>query len=180
MMDATPVNQPVPSTPNDPGKKDPRFQYHPFKDSLILALLVAIIVSIVLASFFLTPRSNNAYVEIRYGTTLLWDKDDTTKNTAIAFPTTGSKVLSYKDSDGPIFLGEGNYFEFYTDGSTEEPEVDVTLYSDHSIQITKQKSPRNVCAKIGRIYSEYTPLVCLPNSLEAVIKAGTGYPEWDN
>lgn len=160
-------------------KKDARLSYKPIKDTLLILGAVALMVIILLCSLLTQPNGDNAYVEIRYGTTLLWDIDDSTKNTKIAFPSDGSKVLTYKESDGPTFLGEGNYFEFYDDGENE-PMVSVTLYSDKSVEITYQRSPKNICENMGRIYSSYTPLVCLPNNFQVmIVKDASSLPEWD-
>ncbi|MFA6829807.1 MAG: hypothetical protein WCR67_03805 [Bacilli bacterium] len=160
-------------------RSDNRLHYHPLKDTLVILFSCLTVASIVLISLFTRPVSQNSYVEIKYGNVLLWDKDDESKETRISFPETGNKVLTYLRSDGPLFLGEGKFFDFYSTNE-EEPTVQVTIYADKSIQITKQESPRNVCAKMDRVYFEYTPLVCLPNSFQAVIKSDSGFPQWDN
>ncbi len=154
-------------------EKKTRLDYHPVKDSIIIALSFLIVVCIFIGTYYAMPRSNNVYVEIKYGSTLLWDPEDATCNTQIQFPDEGEYTITYTKEDGEIFLGEGNYFEFYGD------EVAVTLYSDKSIQITKEESPRNVCSNLGRIYTSYTPLVCLPNSIQATIVASS-FPDYDS
>jgi hypothetical protein len=153
--------------------EDPRLTYQPFKDTLLLVLSAFLVGVIVFVTYTLIPKSDNTHAEIRYQTTLLWDKEDSTKNTALSFPKTGNRTLVFLRTDGPLYLGEGKDFDFYGD------EVDVTLYADKSIRITKEDSPRHVCSNLGRIYGTYTPLVCLPNSLQAMIVAD-GFPTWDN
>ncbi len=153
-------------------EKKTRLDYHPVKDSILIVLSFLLAVCIFLGVFYSMPTSDNVHVEIKYGSTLLWDPEDETKNTEIQFPDDGEYTITYTKEDGEIFLGEGNYFEFYGD------EVSVTLYSDRSIQITKEESPRNVCSNLGRIYNSYTPLVCLPNNIQATIVASS-FPEYD-
>ena len=172
-------------------KEDKRLKYRPVIDTIAIVSSVLIIVAIVLISYFSRPKNNGTYyAKIRYQNTYLWDKDDdSTKETKlIPFPKDGKKVLIYKNSDGPIFLGEGNYFNFYDsnypDGDRTEPQIEVTLYSDCSIEITYQKSPKNVCENMGRIYYTYTPLVCLPNSFQVSIVNSSiqtdTLPDFDN
>jgi hypothetical protein len=158
-------------TPSDPSMA--RLTFKPLKDIFLMGISALLIVVIVVTTFFLTPRSDDSHVEIRYDTTLLWDKNDTSKTTAIAFPTSGSHTVAFLKTDGPLYLGEGKDFDFYGD------EVDVTLYADRSVRITKESSPRNVCSNLGRVYGTYTPLVCLPNRIQAMIVSDS-FPIWDN
>lgn len=146
--------------------------YKPVKDSILIFLSFLMVVIIVLVTFLVRPSLDNVHVEIRYDTTLLWDPTDPTKNTEIAFPDEGEYTITYRRADGEMFLGEGNFFEFYGD------EIAITLYSDHSIQITKEESPYHVCSRLGRIYDPYLPLACLPNHFQATIVASS-FPEWD-
>ncbi|MFA6624837.1 MAG: hypothetical protein WCS80_03640 [Bacilli bacterium] len=152
---------------------DTRLTYKPVKDTIVIVLSGLLVVIITLLCVFTRPRTDNSHVEIKYDNVLLWDKNDSTKNTAIEFPDTGSKVLAFLKTDGPLYLGEGKNFEFYGD------EMDVTIYSDHSIQITKEESPRNVCTNMGRVYNSYTPLICLPNRFQTMI-VNSSFPEYDN
>ena len=154
-------------------EKKTRLDYHPVKDSVMIVLSFLIVVCIFIGTYYSMPSSDNVYVEIKYGSVLLWDPEDASKNTRIAFPDDEEYTITYTKEDGEIFLGEGNYFEFYGD------EVAITLYPDKSIQITKEESPRNVCSNLGRIYTTYTPLVCLPNSIQATIVASS-FPEYDS
>ena len=155
-------------------KEENRLKYKPLKDSLLIGLSVFIVVAIILIAIFAKPKTDNVHVEIRYNSTLLWDKNDPTKDTAISFPVTGEKVLQFYKDDGPIYLGEGNKFDFYGD------LVEITLFSNKSIKITKEDSPRHICSNLGRIYTTYTPLVCLPNKIQATIVADSGFPRYDN
>ncbi len=173
-------------------KQKSRLEYRPFVDTAMILLSVLIIVAVVLISFFSRPGNDKGtyYCQIKYQNTYLWDKDDekTKETKLIPFPETGEKVLVYRRSDGPIYLGEGKYFEFYDSGYPDngrtEPQIEVTLFSDKSIEITYQKSPRNVCENMGRIYNPYTPLVCLPNSFQAsIVSSGITHdelPDFDN
>lgn len=173
-------------------KQKSRLEYRPIVDTAAILLSLLIIAAVVLISFFSRPRNDKGiyYCQIKYQNTYLWDKDDpkTEETKLIPFPETGEKVLVYKKSDGPIYLGEGHDFEFYDQGypdnGRKEPQIEVTLYFDKSIQITYQKSPRNVCENMGRIYNPYTPLVCLPNSFQASIVSSSlshdKLPDFDN
>ena len=91
---------------------------------------------------------------------------------AFLTPLEGKREIVYRREDGEIFLGEGRYFQFYGE------EVAITLYSDRSIEITREESPRHVCSYLGRVYDPYVPLVCLPNSFQATI-VSSFFPEWD-
>lgn len=172
-------------------KDDPRLRYHPLKDTLAIVFCVALILVIVLTVFFSKKSVDGTYfANIRYQNTDLWDKDDesTKEERLVPFPKEGKKVLVYKKSDGPYFLGEGKTFDFYDvgypDKDRKEPQIEVTLYSDISIEITYQKSPRNVCENMGRVHNVYTPLVCLPNSFQVSIvsknKEQDHLPDFDN
>ncbi len=154
------------------GLFDDNLRYRPVKDSILIFLSFLMVVIIVLVTFLVRPSLDNVHVEIRYGTTLLWDPEDETRNTAIPFPESGEYTITYTREDGEIFLGEGQQFDFYGE------EVAITLYSDRSIQITKEQSPYNVCSRLGRIYDPYMPLACLPNNFQATIVASY-FPEWD-
>lgn len=146
--------------------------YRPVKDTILLFLSFLLVFLIVFVTVLLRPNTDNVHVEIRYGTTLLWDPEDPTRNPYIDFPTEGERKIVYHREDGPMFLGEGQEFQFYGD------EVEITLYSDRSIQITKEDSPYHVCLRMGRIYDPYLPLACLPNNLQATIVSNY-FPEWD-
>ena len=146
--------------------------YRPVQDTVLVVLSFLLVGIIVLVTLVLRPDLDNVHVEIRYGRILLWDPDDPDKRTDIPFPDEGEYVITYTREDGEMFLGPGEEFQFYGE------VMQVTLYADKSIQITKQESPRNVCANLGRIYSAYLPLVCMPNNFTATIVAGY-FPEWD-
>ena len=111
------------------GLFDDNLRYRPVKDSILIFLSFLMVVIIVLVTFLVRPSLDNVHVEIRYGTTLLWDPEDETRNTAIPFPESGEYTITYTREDGEIFLGEGQQFDFYGE------EVAITLYSDRSIQI---------------------------------------------
>ncbi len=147
-------------------------RYRPVKDSILIFLSFLMVFVIVFVTYLLRPSLENVHVEIRYGATLLWDPKDPSKETAIAFPEEGKREIVYRREDGEIFLGEGRYFQFYGE------EVAITLYSDRSIEITREESPRHVCSYLGRVYDPYVPLVCLPNSFQATI-VSSFFPEWD-
>lgn len=168
-----------------------KLKYNPLKDTITIILSLVIIVIIFLICFFATSKNKTGtyYAKIKYQNTELWDKDDlsTKENKLIPFPKDGTKILIYKRSDGPNFLGDDNYFEFYESNDSnkrEEPQIEVTLYSDISIEITYQKSPKNVCENIGRTYNTYTPLICLPNSFQvSIVKSdikSDSLPDFDN
>lgn len=152
--------------------EDERFSFHPVKDTAAVLFLVLLVVLIVLITFFSIPQSTATYVQIKYLNTLLYDKNDPEKRTNIPFPEEGQRVISFTRKDGEIYLGEGNYFQFYGE------EVEVTIYADKSVAITKEDSPRHICSNLGRSYSVYAPLVCLPNYFQVSLVAG-GLPEWD-
>lgn len=144
------------------------------KDILLYVSLALVIVAISLSAFFLKPSSENSHVEIKYGNTLLYDPNDSSKKTAIAFPSSGEKRITFTNDDGPKYLGEGNNFSFI-DGS-----ITLTIYSDKSIQIKEEDvfCQDHLCSHMGRIYSSYTPVVCLPNHFSAMIVAD-GLPDYD-
>ena len=154
------------------GLFDENLHYKPIKDSILIFLSFLLVAIIVVVTFLVRPSLDYVHVEIKYDRTLLWDPEDPSKNTAIAFPESGEYVITYTRSDGPLFLGEGQEFQFYGE------EIQITLYSDKSIQITKEESPFNVCSKLGRVYDPYLPLACLPNHFQATIVASY-FPEWD-
>ena len=166
------------SSPEKTKSIDPtleRLKFKPLKDILLIAVGGLIILAIVLATVFGRKDSTYSHVEIRYQDTLLWEKDDTKKNTAIAFPSSGEKRVSFSKEDGSIYLGEGKSFAFLGESVT------FTLYSDHSIQLLEEdvECPDHTCSHMGRIYNTYTPIVCLPNQIQAMIVADS-FPEFDN
>ena len=151
---------------------DKRLSFQPLKDIITVLFPVAVVITIILVTYFSLPQSTMTYVQIKYADTLLYDLNDPEKRTNIPFPEEGVKVVSYTRNDGEIFLGPGNQFQFYGE------EMEVTIYSDKSIEITKEDSPRHICSSLGRSYSPYAPLVCLPNYFQVSIVLG-GLPEWD-
>lgn len=165
--------------------------YSPVKDTIAILVGVLVIVAVFLSGYLPNRRKEGEtyYCQIKYQNIYLWDKNDpSSKETRlIPFPKSGKKVLVYLQSDGPIFLGEGKEFQFYSDSGKdgrEEPQIEVTLYSDVSIEITYQKSPRNVCENMGKVNRPNMPLVCLPNYFQASIVNKDGshekLPEFDN
>ncbi len=147
----------------------PRF--NPWKDIPLLSVLLIIIVSIIITTYLLIPKGTDKYVNIKYDSHLLYDKE--TKQSEFTFPTSGSKEITLYDKDGKDY-GYDNDFSFING------RITLTLYSDKSIQIKKEDVSclDHTCSKLGRIYSSYTPLVCLPNHFMAMI-VENGYPEFD-
>lgn len=156
----------------DDSFQDKRLTFKPLKDIIVVLFSFIVVVVIILLTYFSLPQSTATYVQIRYADILLYDLNDPEKRTNISFPEEGKKVISYKREDGEIFLGPGNRFQFYGE------EMEVTIYSDKSVEITKEDSPRHICSSLGRSYSPYAPLVCLPNYFQVSIVMG-GLPEWD-
>ena len=151
---------------------DENLVFHPLKDILSVLFSLSFVVVIILVTYFSLPQSSESYVQIKYANTFLYDLNDPNKRTNIPFPEMGTHVISYTREDGEIFLGEGNYFQFYGE------MMEVTIYADKSIEITKEDSPRHICSSLGRSYSSYAPLICLPNYFQVSIVMG-GLPEWD-
>lgn len=149
-------------------------KYKPIKDTILILISALIVGIIIFVALFTKPENKLSHVEIRYQNTLLWDKDDPSKNTSIQFPTSGEKKLTYTKEDGSIFLGEGKEFAFEGDSIT------FTLYSNKSIQVLQDEVSchDHTCSKMGRIYYTFTPIVCLPNNIQAMIIAD-GFPEYD-
>ena len=152
---------------------------HPIKDGTLFLVSLVIIAAVFLVSFYSKPKGDNdsLFVQIKYQNTLLYDKNDPQKDTNISFPSSGEKKVAFVKEDGPLYLGEGNYFAFYGKGIT------FTLYSDYSIQVLHDEvfCKDHDCSKQGRIYSTYTPIVCLPNRRQArIVSAKGGFPEFDN
>ena len=145
-------------------------KFKPVKDTILILISILLIVFIVLLTFFLQPKKVSSHVEIRYQNTLLWDKEDSSKSTAIAFPSEGEKKITYRQEDSSLFLKEGKFL-------FEHP-ITFTLYADCSIQILEEDitCPDHTCVHLGRIYQSYVPLVCLPNQIQAMI-INDGYPE---
>lgn len=152
-----------------------RLKFKPLKDILIFVVLALLIVILSLCAFYLKPTSDNTHVEIKYNNTLLYDKNDSAKSTEISFPTSGEKKVTFTKEDGSLYLGEGNEFDFEGDSIT------FTLYSDKSIQVLESEvsCSDKTCAHFGRVYTTYTPVVCLPNHMQAMIVADS-LPEYDN
>ena len=123
------------------GLFDDNLRYRPVKDSILIFLSFLMVVIIVLVTFLVRPSLDNVHVEIRYGSTLLWDPEDPTQNTAISFPESGEYTITYTREDGAMFLGEGQRFDFYGED------------------------------RLGRIYDPYLPWACLPNNFQATIVA---------
>ena len=148
-------------------------KYKPIKDSILIAFSACLVAIITAASFLLKPRADSDHVEIRYQDILLYDPADPLKQTAIPFEEEEKKITFHKE-DGSLFLGEGNEFDFVSD------TVSITLYPDFSIQILTEDitCPDHTCSRMGRIDSTYTPIVCLPNHIQAMIVADE-FPEWD-
>lgn len=151
-----------------------RIKYKPIKDSIIIACCIFIVVIIFLSTFLSKPKAVLSHVEIRYQNTLLYDKDDESKNTAISFPSVGEKRLEFRKEDGKIFLEDGKDFDFIGE------YVAITLYADKSIQIKSDDvtCPDHTCSKMGKMKYTFTPIVCLPNKIQAMIVAD-GLPEYD-
>lgn len=147
--------------------------FQPIKDVTLLSFLLILVISIITATFLLLPKGNKKYVNIQYNNQLLWEKEDEDKKTAISFPEKGEKRITFRNEDGALYgIKEG--FSF-VDG-----ELTLTLYADSSIQIKKEDvfCKDHTCSKLGRIYTSYTPLVCLPNHFQAMIVTDQ-YPEFD-
>lgn len=147
--------------------------FQPKKDIPLLSFLLIVVISIITSTFLLLPKGNNKYVNIQYNNQLLWEKEDKDKKTAISFPDKGEKRITFRSEDG-ILYGIEEGFSF-ADG-----EITLTLYADYSIQIRKDDvfCKDHTCSKLGRIYTSYTPLVCLPNHFQAMIVTDQ-YPEFD-
>ena len=152
-------------------KKRTILTFHPVQDVLLFAFCFFSIVIIVLLTAFSKPENENAHVEIRYQDTLLWDKNDPEKNTAISFPKQGEKKITFTKEDSSIYLKDGEKFIF-------DNPITFTLYSDCSIQLLEEDvtCPDHTCVHLGRIYLSYVPLVCLPNHIQAMIVVDS-YPE---
>lgn len=154
-------------------KRDERLIYHPIKDSVIIFCALAILGLVLFLSFYLRPSGNKCYAQIRYGSTLLWEKSK--EEPYFSFPESGEKTITFKKADGVAYIGE----EFSFSGES----VTFTLYSDCSIQIQREDiaCPDHTCSRQGRIYDTYQPIVCVPNKVQIQIiteeskKAG----EWD-
>ncbi len=147
----------------------PRFK--PWKDIPLLSVLLLLVITIIVTTFLLLPKGTDRYVNIKYDSHLLIDKE--TKKSAFTFPESGEKEITLKNEEGKLY-GLDTDFSFL-DGS-----ITLTLYSDKSIQIKKENvsCSDHTCSKLGRIYTSYTPLVCLPNHFQAMI-IENGYPEFD-
>ncbi len=147
--------------------------FQPKKDIPLLSFLLIVVISIITSTFLLLPKGNKKYVNIQYNNQLLWEKEDQNKKTEISFPDKGEKRITFRNEDG-ILYGIEEGFSF-VDG-----EITLTLYADYSIQIKKEDVFCNdhTCSKLGRIYTSYTPLVCLPNHFQAMIVTDQ-YPEFD-
>lgn len=147
--------------------------FQPKKDIPLFSFLLILVISIITSTFLLLPKGNNKYVNIQYNNQLLWEKEDKDKKTSISFPDKGEKRITLRNEDG-ILYGIEEGFSF-VDG-----EITLTLYADYSIQIQKEDvfCKDHTCSKLGRIYTSYTPLVCLPNHFQAMIVTDQ-YPEFD-
>lgn len=147
----------------------PRFR--PWKDIPLLSVLLLLVISIIVTTFLLVPKGTERYVNIKYDSHLLIDKE--TKKSAFSFPESGEKEITLTNEEGTLY-GLATDFSFI-DGS-----ITLTLYSDQSIQIKKDdvSCSDHTCSKLGRIYTSYTPLVCLPNHFQAMI-IENGFPEFD-
>lgn len=144
------------------------------KDIPLIILSILLVISIFLTSYFLKPNSSdNTYVEIKYQSQLLFDKNDSNKSTRISFPKEGEKKLTFTKEESNIYLSNDT-FAFQGDSIT------ITLYSDKSVQILYDEvyCKDHTCSKMGRIYQTYVPLVCLPNHIEVMIK-NESFPEFD-
>ncbi len=153
-------------------KNDTRLpRFTPWKDIPLLSLLLILVISIIVTTFLLLPKGTERYVNIKYDSHLLYDKE--THKTAFSFPESGSKEITFYNEDGKSYGLESDFS--FVDGS-----ITLTLYSDKSIQIKKEDVSCNdhTCSKLGRIYTSYTPLVCLPNHFQAMI-IENGFPEFD-
>ena len=154
--------------------KKEELSFQPKKDIPIFIFSVLLIGIVVLMTFLYKKKdSTDSYVEIRYQNRLLYDKEDETKSTSIQFPVSGEKRITFRKEDASYYFTDLNTFSF------EGDYVSITLYSDKSIQIHKEDitCSDHVCSNMGRIYETYTPIVCLPNSIQVMIVAKTGFPE---
>lgn len=151
-----------------------QMHYQPVKDSILIgtsALLVGVILAF---TFGFKPREDSLHVEIRYQNTLLFDPLDPNKNTSISFPESGERNIVFHKEDGHLFLGEGVDFDFLGESVT------ISLYAEGAIEIKTADitCPDHTCSKMGKISFTYTPIVCLPNQIQAMIVAES-LPEWD-
>lgn len=165
------------SSPQAGGEKKKRLHYRPSADSIAIGLSVVLVAGIALSAFLLRPKATEGeHVEIKYGNLLLWDLEnpDTPDKTKIQFPETGNRVIRFEKTDAPKFDPSLTEFDFYGE------EVEVTLSSRHTIQITKEDSPRHICSNLGEESDPYSPLVCLPNHIQVMIVPDSGsLPEFD-
>lgn len=170
-----PTDKENPQTESSKDKLLRRMKPKALKDILVYLVSALIILGLALGSFLARPTGDgNTHVEIKYINTLLYEPGDSSKNTSIAFPKEGEKRITFTDKDGEDYLGAGNDFSFLGGSIT------ITLYSDKSIQILSSdvSCPDHLCSNMGRIYTTYTPLVCLPNHITAMIVAD-GLPDYD-
>lgn len=153
-------------------------KFHPIKDSVLLLVAIVVITVVFLSSYYSKPKVDKStlFVQIKYQDVLLYDKNDTTKSTDISFPKEGEKKVSFTKEDSSLYLPEDTAFAFQGKGIT------FTLYSDYSIQVLHDdvECKDYDCARQGRIYNTYLPIVCLPNGIQAMIVSEKGgFPEFD-
>ena len=155
-------------------KNNSSLTFKPAKDLIIIFSCVLLIIVIVLITFFSMPNNDYSFVQIKYQNVLLYDKNDNEKKTDISFPTTGYKEVTFTKADSHLYLKDGEEFIF------DEP-ITFTLYADKSIQLKYEhiKCPDHTCSKLGRVYNPYTPIVCLPNNIQAMIITSS-FPEYVN
>ena len=150
---------------------------HPLKDGILFVVSILVIVLIFLVSYYSRPKTDpkTLFVQIKYQDTLLYDKNDPAKKTNISFPSEGEKKVSFTKEDGSLYLGEEKEFVFQGKGIT------FTLYDDYSIQVLHDdvECKDYDCSRQGRIYQPYLPIVCLPNTIQAIISTDAGFPEID-
>lgn len=151
--------------------KLPPFQ--PVKDISLLCFLLALIFSILFTTFYFLPKGNQSHVEIQYENTKLWLKADETHSTSLSFPKSGEEKITFTNEDGKEYGFEDGF-------SFQQGKISITLYSDKSIQIKQEDvfCQDHTCSKLGRIYTPFTPIVCLPNHIQVCI-ISESFPEFD-
>lgn len=154
--------------------KNNPLDFHLKKDIPIYLFSILLIAFIFCFCFFSNKNSDQKYVEIKYQNRLLYDKDDTNKSTEISFPKEGEKKLTFYKNEANIYFSDIDEFAFLDD------KITITIYSDNSIQIKKEDitCSDHVCSNMGRIYQVNTPIVCLPNQIQVMIKTKSNhYPD---
>lgn len=129
-----------------------------FRDFLAIIAAAAAAVAVLIFALVRFPRSGGTDVEIYY------------RNKLIAtLPLDEDRTVTFCRDN--VDAAEGFVCDYRGFSDFEGPLVQLEI-RERSIRISEETSNRHLCSTQGSISAANTPLICLPNSFQAVIIGG--------